>query len=104
MKSYQIDLDGPFQDRTSVVKALRTIGGLSLKKANDIFLYMHASKHVTVVAGISSDVAEEIACNFRAIGLRPTVSISSVASPMLVDRSVGRVFIWGKSRRFEPKR
>ncbi|MGH8124781.1 MAG: ribosomal protein L7/L12 [Rhodanobacteraceae bacterium] len=103
MKLYQVDLDGPFQDKTSVVKALRTIGGLSLKKANDIFLYMHASKHVTVIAGVTNDVAEEIARNLRASGLGTTVAVSSVASPMLVDKSVEQVFVWGKSHRLTRK-
>lgn len=99
MNFYQVDVTGCPSDNVRVVRALRTIGGLSLKTANDIYVYLQNHKTTTVVAGVGKDVADAIARNLKEAGVTSTVSICSVVSPMLLNSIAGHIFSWEKPAR-----
>lgn len=99
MTLYQIDVTGFPSDKVKVVRALRTIGGLPLKKANDMYVHIQNHKTTTLLAGVSKDVAESIATNLRGAGMIPSVSVCSVVSPTLLDPNAAHIFVWENPKR-----
>jgi hypothetical protein len=95
---YQVDVDRVPADPVAFAKALRVIGGTSLRDATDIHAYLVRAGGGTVVAGVELTVAEHIARELVAVGASAAVIESSVRSPSRLSPVVATKHAWKRFR------
>ena len=61
MPRYQVNVKAPAEDRTAFIRALRTVAGISLKRAAELSIQLDRSRNSTLVAGLGKAAAEHIA-------------------------------------------
>lgn len=98
MQRYQVDISRNEMESVKVIKALRIIGGMSLKKATEVFAYISMHKTATVAAGLSKPVAERIVEQLVAQRITAQIGASSVSSPMLLETRVEKLFEWTRMK------
>jgi ribosomal protein L7/L12 len=99
MGTFQVDVVSPSADRIAFVKALRTIGEISLKRASDIANHLDRFRNSTVVAGVEQRTAEHIAATLVASGSTVVVRESTVSSPTICCPEANHRYEWGGMRR-----
>ncbi|HVX05699.1 MAG TPA: ribosomal protein L7/L12 [Rhodanobacteraceae bacterium] len=96
MTLYLVDVTSFPSDKAKVVRALRTIGRLPLKKANDMYVHIQNHKTTTLLAGVHKDVAESVAASLKEAEMISSISVCDVASPVLLDPNSAHIFVWEK--------
>jgi hypothetical protein len=94
MTRYQIRLRELPADRVALVRALRLVGNLSLKQADDLARHLERFRKSVLVAGIEESTANHIAAALREAGAEVAVEPSSVDTPMLCTPMVNARFSW----------
>jgi ribosomal protein L7/L12 len=98
MPRYQVNVKAPAEDRTAFIKALRTVGGISLKRAADLSVHLDRRRNSTLVAGLGKTAADHIAETLVASGASVTVLESQVNTPMMCCPEADHRFRWGRLR------
>ena len=98
MGKFQVDVERPSEDRAAFVKALRTVGGISLKRAAGIAVHVDRSHNITLVAGVEQRTAEHIAKTLGASGAVAVVRDSAVTTPMMYCAEADQRNKWGGIR------
>ena len=98
MPRYQVNVKAPAEDRTAFIKALRTVAGISLKRAADLSVHLDLSRNSTLVAGLRKAAAEHIAETLVASGASVTVLESSLDTPMMCCPEADHRFKWSRLR------
>ncbi len=98
MATYQVDVTSISKDRTPFIKALRTVGGISLKRASEIAIHLDRFRNSTLVAGVEKRTAEHIAKSLDASGAVAVVRESSVVTPMMLSPEANHRYEWSKLR------
>jgi hypothetical protein len=98
MAKFQVNVKSTSQNRTVFVKALRTVGEISLKRAAELAVYLERYRNSTLVAGVDQRVAEHIAKTLTASGAVATVSESETDTPMMCCPQAAQAFQWGHLR------
>ena len=99
MGTFQVDVKGPSEDRVAFVKALRTVGGISLKRATEIAVHLDRFRNSTLVAGVEQGTAEHIAKALGASGAVVVVRESTVGTPMMCCPEAAQRYDWGSLHR-----
>ncbi|HEY7639153.1 MAG TPA: ribosomal protein L7/L12 [Steroidobacteraceae bacterium] len=94
MSKYQVRLRELPADRVALVRALRLIGNLRLKQADDLARHLDRYRKSVVVAGIDEPTAGHIAAALRTAGGEVAVEPSSIDTPMLCTPTVNARFAW----------
>lgn len=98
MLKYQVNVKAPGEDRTAFVKALRTVAGISLKRAADLSVHFDRFRNSTLVAGLGKAAAEHIAETLVASGATAAVMQSPLDTPMMCCPEAEHSFKWGRLR------
>jgi len=98
MAKFQINVKSPPEDRTAFVKALRTVGDISLKRAAELAVYLERFRNSTLVAGVDQRVAEHIAKTLTTSGAVAAVAESEADTPMMCCPQAAQAFKWGRLR------
>jgi ribosomal protein L7/L12 len=98
MSKYQVNVKTPAEDRTAFVRALRTVAGISLKRAADLSVHFNRYRNSTLVAGLGKAAADHIAETLVACGASVTVLESPVETPMMCCPEADHRFKWGHLR------
>jgi ribosomal protein L7/L12 len=98
MPRYQVNVKAPAEDRTAFVKALRTVAGISLKRAAELSVHFERYRNSTLVAGLGKASAEHIAKTLIASGASVTVLESPLDTPMMCCPETDHRFKWGRLR------
>jgi ribosomal protein S13 len=88
----------PADDRVAFIKALRTVGGISLKRANEIAAHLDRFRNSTLVAGITQRTAEHIAKALDSTGAAVVVRESAVTTPMMCVPEADQRYKWSGLR------
>ncbi len=99
VRTFQVDVVSPSKDRIVFVKALRTVGEISLKRASDIAVYLDRFRNSTVVAGVEQRTAEHIAATLVASGAAVVIRESTVSSPTICCPEANHRYAWGGMRK-----
>ncbi len=94
MSKHQIRLHEHSKDRVAIVQALRLIGNLGLKQADDLARHLDRFRNSVLVAGVDEPTANHIAAALREAGAEVAVEASSVDTPMLCTPMVNARFRW----------
>jgi hypothetical protein len=94
MNKYQIRLREFPADRVALVRALRLVGNLNLKHADDLARHLENHRRSVVVAGVDESTAGHIAAALRDAGSEVAIEPSSVDTPMLCSPVVNSKFSW----------
>src|SRR6186997_2715563 len=94
MTQYQVRLHELPADRVALVRALRLVGNLGLKRADDLARHLDRYRKSVLVAGIDESTAGHIAAALRDAGAEVAVEPSSVDTPMLCTPLVNAKFSW----------
>jgi ribosomal protein L7/L12 len=97
--TFQVDVVSPSADRIAFVKALRTVGEISLKRASDIAIHLGRVHNSTLVAGVEHRTAEHIAATLGATGATVVIRESTVSSPTICCPEADQRYEWGRMRR-----
>ena len=95
---YEVNVESPGEDQAAFLKALRTVGGISLKHAADIHAYLVRFKNSTLVSGIDKSVAEHVARTLATSGAKAIVRESTADTPMMCYPEANARFQWGSFR------
>jgi hypothetical protein len=98
MLRYQVNVKAPAEDRTAFIKALRTVAGISLKRAAELSVHFDRFRNSTLVAGLGKAAAEHIAETLLASGASVTVLKSLLDTPMICCPEADHRFKWGRLR------
>jgi ribosomal protein L7/L12 len=98
MPRYQVNVKAPGEDRTAFIKALRTVAGISLKRAAALSVHFDCFRNSTLVAGLGKAAAEHIAETLGASGASVTVLESPLNTPMICCPEADHRFKWGRLR------
>src|SRR5258708_20315531 len=98
MPRYQVNVKAPAEDRTAFTKALRTVAGISLKRAADLSVHLDRFRNSTLVAGLGKAAAEHIAETLVASGASVTILESPLDTPMSCSPHTHHTFNWGRLR------
>ena|SRR6267142_2603260 len=98
MPRYQVNVMAPAKNRKAFIKALRTVAGISLKRAAELAIHFDRSRNSTLVAGLGKAVAEHIAETLAASGASVTVLESPLDTPMMCCPEADQRFKWGRLR------
>jgi hypothetical protein len=101
VNKYQIRFLELPTDHVALVRALRLVGNLNLKQADDLSRHLDRFRKSVVVAGIDESTAGHIAAALRDAGAEVAVEPSSVDTPMLCAPMANARFSW---RRWGPFR
>jgi hypothetical protein len=94
VNKFQIRLSELPTDRIALVRALRLVGNLGLKQANDLALHVGRFPQSVLVAGVDESTAGHIAAAFKDVGAEVAVEPSSIDTPMLCTPMVNAKFSW----------
>lgn len=98
MTRYQVNVKAPAEDRRAFIKALRTVAGISLKRAADLSVHLDRFRNSTLVAGLGKAAAEHIAETLVASGASVTILESPLDTPMMCCPEADHRFKWGRLR------
>jgi len=98
LAKYQVDVKGPGDDRVAFIKALRTVGGISLKRATEIAAHFDRFRNSTLVAGITQRTADHIAKALSLTGATVVVRESAVSTPMMCVPEADQRYKWSGLR------
>jgi hypothetical protein len=98
MPRYQVNVKTPADDRKAFIKALRTVAGISLKRAVELSIHFDRFRDSVLVAGLGKAAAEHIAETLGASGATVTVLESSLNTPMICYPEADHKFKWGRLR------
>jgi ribosomal protein L7/L12 len=98
MAKFQVNVKIPSEDRTAFVKALRTVGRISLKRAAELAVYLERHRNSTLVAGVDQQAAEHIAKTLTASGAIASVAKSGMDTPVMCCPQAAQMFKWGRLR------
>jgi ribosomal protein L7/L12 len=98
MTKFQVDIAGSPQNRTAFVRALRTVGGISLKRATELAVHLERFRNSTLVAGIDQAAAEHIAQTLTHSGAAASVAKSPIDTPMMCCPQAAQMLKWGRLR------
>ena len=98
MAKFQVNVKSPSEDRTAFVRALRTVGDISLKHAAELAVYLERYRNSTLVAGVDQRVAEHIAKTLTTSGAVAAVAESETDTPMMCCPQAAQAFKWGPLR------
>lgn len=98
MEKFQVEVERLPAERVAFVKALRTVGGISLKRASDIAIHLGRFRNGTLVAGVDQPTAEHIAATLSASGATVVVRESTVSSPTMCCPEAAHRYKWGRTR------
>jgi ribosomal protein L7/L12 len=98
VKKYQVCVRALSEDRAAFVRALRTVGGISLKRALELSVYLDRFRNTTLVAGVEKATAEHVAETLIASGAAVGILESSVNTPMMCCPEAEYRFKWGRLR------
>jgi hypothetical protein len=89
-----------FPKKASVkqIRAMRLIGGMSLRDVVGIARYSEGMNLVTLVSGIANDVAAAICDALREVGFDAAVVESDVKVPMVIDPNATGLYKWSWNR------
>lgn len=94
MAKFQIRLRELPTDRIALVRALRLIGNLGLRQADDLARHVDRFRKSVLVAGVDESTAGHIAAALRNAGAEVEMESSSVDTPMLCTPMVNSKFSW----------
>jgi hypothetical protein len=94
VNKYQIRVLELPTNRVALVRALRLVGNLNLKQADDLARHLDRYRKSVVVAGIDESTAGHIAAALADAGAEVAIESSSVDSPMLCTPMVNARFSW----------
>ena len=97
--TFQVDVVSPATDRIAFVRALRTVGEISLKRASDIEIHLERFRNSTLVAGVDRRTAEHIAATLVATGAAVVVRESTVSSATICCPEANHRYEWGAMRK-----
>ena len=60
MPRYQVNVKAPAEDRRAFIGALRTVGGISLKRATELSVHFDRFRNSTLVAGVGKAAADQL--------------------------------------------
>jgi hypothetical protein len=92
---FQVEITSIGKDQARAVRALRTVGKMSLKRALDVHWFARHMSRVTVVAGIEKEVADHIGATLQDGGVCCEIVPSSVRTPMTCDPGANKLYRWG---------
>ena len=98
MGKFQVEVKRPPAERVAFLKALRTVGAISLKRASDIAIHLDRFRNSTLVAGVDQPTAEHIAATLSASGAKVVVRESTVSSPTMCCPEAAYRYKWGRMR------
>jgi hypothetical protein len=98
MPKYQVNVKALTQDRTAFIRALRTVAGISLKRAAELSVHFDRFRNSTLVAGLGKAAAEHIAETLVASGATVAVRESRLDTPMMCCPEADHRFKWGRLR------
>jgi len=98
MPRYQVNVKAPGEDRTEFVRALRTVAGISLKRAAELSVHFDRFRNSTLVAGLGKAAAEHIAETLVASGASVAVLESPLNTPMMCCPEADHRFKWSRLR------
>ncbi len=98
MERYQVELEGFPGNQSAFVKALRTIGKVSLSDANKTYVHASNFKRTVLVTGIEKGVAEHVAATFAEARVDVVVKESSVSTPMICRPQANSIYRWSDQR------
>jgi hypothetical protein len=94
VNKYQIRFRKLPTDHVAFVRALRLVGNLKLKQADDLARHVERYRKSVVVAGIDESTAGHIAAALNRAGSEVAIEPSSVDTPMLCMPIVNARFNW----------
>ena len=94
MTKHQIRLSQVPANRRRFIRALRLIGGMPLKQANDLAIHVGRFRNTVVVAGIDAGVAAHVSDVLRTAGAEVVVEPSSIDTPMLCAPAANEKYKW----------
>lgn len=98
MSKEQIRVSHVPSDRVPFIKALRLVGQLGLKQANDLAVHLERFRNSVLVAGIDPAVAGHVSEVLRASGAEVVVEPCSINTPMLCSPAANAKYQWGRFR------
>jgi hypothetical protein len=89
-----------FPKKTSVkqIRAMRLIGGMSLRDVVSVARYCEGMNSVNLVSGIENDVAAVICESLRKAGCDAAVVESDVKVPMVINPKATSLYKWSWNR------
>lgn len=85
-------------NRAQVLRALRTVGKMSLPRAQRVYEFTQGRVRTTLVAGIEQSVAEHIASTLAGAGIVVEIKESDSGIPMVCEPQAGKRYRWGAMR------
>ena len=101
MAKHQIRIMQMPSDRVQFTKALRLVGQLGLKQANDLANYMERFRDSVLIAGIEPSVADHLSEILLQAGAKVLVEECSIETPMLCCPAANTKFQWTAFRTIE---
>jgi hypothetical protein len=98
MPRYQVNVKAPAEDRRAFIRALRTVAGISLKRATALSVHFDRYRNSTLVAGLGKAAAEHIAETLVASGASAAVLESPLDFPMMCCPEAEHRFRWSRLR------
>jgi ribosomal protein L7/L12 len=98
MPRYQVNVKAPAEDKTAFVRALRTVAGISLRRAAELSVHFDRFRNSTLVAGLGKAAAEHIAETLVASGASVAVLESPLDAPMMCCPEADLRFKWSRVR------
>ena len=85
-----------FPKKTNVkqIRAMRLIGGMSLRDVVSVASYCEGMNSVNLVSGIENDVAEVICETLRKAGCDAAVVESDIRVPMVINPKATSLYKW----------
>jgi len=84
MPRYQVNVKAPAEDRRALIRALRTVAGISLKRATELSMHFDRFRNSTLVAGLGKAAADHIAETLVASGASVAVLESPLDTPPMM--------------------
>lgn len=98
MSKQQVRIKRVPEDRPRLARALRLVGRMSLRQAQDLAIHLARFQNSIVVAGVDSSVAEHVANVLQGSGAEVDVEECSIDTPMLCSPEVNARYQWGAFR------
>lgn len=98
MERYQVELTGFPGNQTAFVRALRTVGKMTLSDANNAYVHASNFKRTVLAAGIEKRTADHIAATFADAHIDVVVKPSSITTPMICRPQANSAYKWSDLR------
>ncbi len=98
MSKFQVNIKRSAESRNAFVRALRLVGPISLRQAQDMAIHFERFHNSVLVAGVDLPVAEHLAEVLRDAGAEVAVQASSLNTPVLCMPQVNTKYRWNAFR------